>query len=109
MATPDTSRTTPVMPPDDTASPTSWRRATATASARSPWTLTIRTGPRRRIGMRSTSVAGSQADPGPGQAVLERVGQGGPGGDLAQVDAEMDDGLGDLRSDAADHALGPQQ
>src|SRR5258708_5942102 len=48
------------LPPAETRSPTSSRSAAATLSSRSPWTLTIRTGPRARMGMRSTSAAGSQ-------------------------------------------------
>jgi hypothetical protein len=37
------------------------------------------------------------------------VGQRGLGHDVLQVDAEVDDGLGDLRADAADDAIGAHQ
>ena len=83
----------------------------------STWIVTSRKSPIRRIGMRSTgqtSLRSRHRDPpdrppGPLQGEGEGIGQRGLGRDVAEVDAEVDDRLGDLGADAADDALGPHQ
>ena len=45
----------------------------------------------------------------PRQRDHKSVGQGSLGGDVFEVDAEVDDGLGNLRADTADDAIGAHE
>src|SRR4051812_715343 len=84
--------------------------ARATWSCRSTWMVTSRALPIFRIGMRSTSDLVAADDvAGLLHGQLKRIGQGGLGGDALQVDAQVHDGLRDLRADAADDAFGAHQ
>src|SRR5687768_11668448 len=85
----------------------------ASRSSMSTWMLTIRNSPILRMGMRSIGGAlpparlqhGAQLA-GALEREQEGVGERGLGRHALQVDAEVHDRLGDLRSDAADDALG---
>src|SRR5690348_5445353 len=95
----------------------SWR-VSASWSCMSTWIVTRRNAPILRIGIRS-STSGLRLAARHGRATdgqiepLERrregVGQRRLGGDVAQLDAQMHDGLGDLRANAADDAVGAHE
>src|SRR6195952_2426266 len=87
--------------------------ARATWSCRSTWMVTSRALPIFRIGMRSmmnaSGLVAGDDETGLLHRELQRVGQRRLGGDALQVDAQVHDGLRDLRADAADDAVGAHQ
>src|SRR5690242_19798133 len=93
----------------------SWSPMTS-LSCISTWMVTSRNSPILRMGIRSAgglpSRTGSRARHGGADAPEgqdQRVGEGRLGRDAAEVDAQVDDGLGDLGTDPADDALRPHQ
>ena len=82
-------------------------------SSMSTWMETSRMSPILRTGTRSirSPGAGRRAglDAGQPQHVPQRVGEARLGGDVAELDAERHDRLGDLRADAGDDAVGAHQ
>src|SRR6476469_8886225 len=119
------SMTTPVAPVVLILSARSSWSAMALWSCRSIWIDTSRTSPMLRIGTRSVTTLptgvvvshsrGQRArspdhlDAVPEQRVPQRVREGRLRHDVAELDAERDDGLGDLRADAGDDALRAHQ
>src|ERR1700749_1077970 len=84
--------------------------ASATWSCRSTWMVTSSTRPILRIGMRSISgLVARDDETGLLHGKLQRIGQRRLGGDALQVDAQVHDGLRDLRADAADDAVRAHQ
>uniref|UniRef100_A0A1I7YBM1 PE-PGRS family protein n=1 Tax=Steinernema glaseri TaxID=37863 RepID=A0A1I7YBM1_9BILA len=85
-------------------------RVMASWSCMSTWMVTSRNSPICRIGMRS--MASARLGDGQAQAMqgqLQGVGQVGLGHHALQVQAQVHDGLGDLRAYTADDAVGAHQ
>src|SRR4051794_8779199 len=105
---------TPWQPVDTIRSARSSCNCRATWSSMSVWIDTSNMSPILRTGTRSTSVLLARDAPpglhtGQPQHVTQRVGERGLGGDVAELDAEGDDCLRDLRPDARDDAVGAHQ